>query len=402
MPETTETTSLFPPETAEISQQATPRQHRPLGLPLLLAACVVTALVVGPLLSGYLPRGQLVAMVTEGGWLRFLFTLSIVMGASWLSGLLHLFFHEIGHMAFGFACGMRPLAISFGPYFFVRHTHGWRRHPAMAVKGIGGFAMMLPRPDRAFGSGSVVLFVLGGATMNLVLAVAALAALRQLAWAPLEVRIAVGLFGLLGLLFTGISLTPRLWHGWMSDGRWLLEALRGTEQSRILRDTMRISALSMSGVRPSAWPSLLPGTVMPSGLVPAVAMEILGLELMRALDRGDRATADVLAKELHGLYPALSVFHRTYAALSLASYAADVDASPELLSAWIDRAAGDTILPMNGLRFWLAAELAMRNSDPDGARAALLRAREAVRIERDSGEAALLADRIDRLQLRLV
>lgn len=402
MPETTETTSLFPPEAAEVSQQAAPRQHRPIGLPLFLAACAITALVVGPLLAGYLPGGQLVAMVTEGGWLRLLFTLSIVMGALWLSSLLHLFFHEIGHMAFGFACGMRPLAISFGPYFFVRHTHGWRRHPAMAVKGIGGFAMMLPRPDRAFGNGRIALFVLGGATMNLALAVPALAALRQLAWAPPDMRIAVGLFGFLGLLFAATSLTPRLAHGWMSDGRWLLEALRGTEQSRILRDAMRIYALSMSGVRPSAWPSLLPRTVMPSGLFPAVAMEALGLELLRALDRGDRATADILARELHGLYPALSVFHRTYAALSLASYAADVDASPELLSAWIDKAAGDTILPVNGLRSWLSAELAVRNSDPDGARAALLLAREALRVEHNSGQTALLADRLDRLQMRLV
>ncbi|NOT88061.1 MAG: hypothetical protein HOP03_07755 [Lysobacter sp.] len=366
------------------------------------AAWVVTGVILGPLIAHDWPDTPFVAMVAEGGWLRFLFTLSIALGALWLSAALQIVFHELGHMAFGIACGMRPLAISFGPCLFVRHTSGWRQHPPMVVKGIGGFAMMLPRPDRTFGNGSMMLFVLGGATMNLLLATAGFVVLQQMTSAPVEMRIAVALFALSGLLFAAMSLTPRLSHGWMTDGRWLLEALRGTEQSRILRDSMRISALSLSGVRPSAWPSVLPHPSLLPGLFPVVAMEALGLELLRALDRGDRATADVLARALHGQYPTLSTFHRTYAALSLAVYAADVDPCPELLAAWIDKAKGDTILPANGLRSWLTAELAMRHSDLDGARAAVAQAREALRIDGDSGETALIIDRLDRLQDRLV
>ena len=168
-----------------------------------------------------------------------------------------------------------------------------------------------------------MLFVLGGAAMNLFLAIAGFVVLQQLTSAPAEMRIAVALFALLGVLFAAMSLTPRLSHGWMTDGRWLLETLHGTEQSRILRESMRISALSMSGVRPSAWPTVLPHTALLSGFFPVVAMEALGLELLRALDRGDRASADVLASALRGQYVGLSVFHRTYAALWLAVYAAD-------------------------------------------------------------------------------
>ncbi|MEQ1513270.1 MAG: site-2 protease family protein [Lysobacteraceae bacterium] len=404
MSETTRTLSLFPPEEEDVSQPrvAVPRRYRPVGFPVLFAACVVTGIVIGPLFVGYLPRAQLVAMVAEGGWLRLLFTLSMALGTLWLSATLHLVFHELGHMAFGTMCGMRPRAICFGPYLFVRHTSGWRQHPPMVVKGIGGFAMMLPHPDRAFGNGSMVLFVLGGAAMNLFLAIAGFVVLQQLTSAPAEMRIAVALFALLGVLFAAMSLTPRLSHGWMTDGRWLLETLHGTEQSRILRESMRISALSMSGVRPSAWPTVLPHTALLSGFFPVVAMEALGLELLRSLDRGDRARADVLAGELRGQYVGLSVFHRTYAALWLAVYAADTDPSPELLAAWIDQAKGDTILPVNGLRFWLAAELAMRRSDPDGVRSAMLLAHEALRIESDSGETALIVDRLDRLQKRLL
>jgi Peptidase family M50 len=397
--------SLFPPEEEDVSQPsvAVPRRrYKPVGFPLLFAACVVTGIVIGPLFAQHLPSGQRIAMVAEGGWLRLLFASSIALGALWLSAALHIVFHELGHLAFGMACGMRPLAISFGPYLFVRHMGGWRQHPPMVVKGIGGFAMMLPRPDRAFGNGSMMLFVLGGAAMNLFLAIAGLVVLRQLTSAPAEMRIAVGLFALSGFLFAMISLRPRLSHGWMTDGRWLLEALRGTEQARILRDTMRISALSISGLRPSAWPSVLTNASILSGLFPVVAMEALGLELLRALDRGDRAAADLFARELRGRYDALSAFHRTYAALSLAVYAADVDPSPELLAAWLDKTKGDTILPVNGLRSWLAAELAMRNSDLDGARAAVVQAREALRIESGSGETALIVDRLDRLQKRLI
>lgn len=402
MSETIQTLSLFPPEEEDVSQSssAAPRRYKPVGFPLLFTACVVTGVVISPL-AHYLPDVQLVAIMAEAGWPRLVFTLSVALCALWLSAALHIVFHELGHMAFGIACGMRPLAINFGPYLFVRHTSGWRQNPPIVVKGVGGFAMMLPKPDRTFGNGSMMVFVLGGAAMNLLLAIVGIVVLRQLTLAPVEVQIAVGLFSLLGLLFTAISLTPRLSHGWMTDGRWLLETLRGTEQSRILRESMRISALSMSGVRPSAWPSVLTDASILPGLFPVVAMEALGLDLLRALDREDLTTADVLASELRSQYVDLSVFHRTYAALWLAVYAADTDSSPELLAAWIDKAKGDTILPVNGLRFWLAAELAMRLSNPDGARSAMLLAHEALRIEPGSGETALIVDRLDRLQKRL-
>lgn len=402
MPETIQILSLFPPEEdASQPPAAVQRRRKPFGFPLLFAAWIVTVIVMAWLITHYLPRVQVVAMVAEGGWLRLLFTLSMALVALWLSAALHMVFHELGHMAFGLACGMRPLAVSFGRYLFVRQTSGWCQHPAMVVKGIGGFAMMLPKPGRAFGNGSMTLFVLGGAAMNLFLAIAGVVVLQLLSQAPAELRNAVGLFALLGFWVTAINLTPRLSHGWMTDGRWLLETLRGTEQSRILRDTMRILALSRSGIRPSAWPSLLQDTSILSSFFPAAVMEVLRLELLRALDRGDRATADVLARELRGLYVALSAFHRTYAALSMAVYAADVDPSLELLATWIDKAKGNTILPVNGLRLWLAAELAMRNCDLDSAHAAVIQAREALRIEGDSGETAFIIDRLDRLQIQL-
>jgi hypothetical protein len=395
-----ENAALFPPHDEDgVSRQPVkaPRPAKPLGLPLVLIAGGVTGAVIWPLLADYLPHAHVVSMMAPGGWLRVLIAVSVGLVSFVLSIWLHIVIHELGHLGFGVACGMRPLAIGIGPLRLVRFAHGWRRCPPAHIAGIGGFAILLPKPDDVFRTGSMVAFVLGGAMMNLLSAIAGIVLLRQLPQAPVEARIAIVVFIICGVLSGLGNLIPRLSHGWMTDGRWLLEMLRGTEQSRIIRDTMRNAAGSIAGTRPAARSSVLTSDARPA-LTPTVALAALEQDLFRALDCDDRATAQALARELRTLYPELSTFHRTSAALSLAAYAAVAEPSPELLGAWVEHSKGDTLLPRDGLRAWLAAELAVRECDQVRAHAAIIHARESLDIEGDPGVAAFIKERLSRLQ----
>ena len=101
--------------------------------------------------------GSLLAMARRGlggGWLDAWLAGLPSMQAGWvvlftvLMVWPHVLVHEAGHALAGLARGMQPLAFGVGRWRWERSLDRWRLRRASHVRGISGFAILLPRGAR--------------------------------------------------------------------------------------------------------------------------------------------------------------------------------------------------------------------------------------------------------------
>ena len=322
--------------------------------------------------------------------LEAVLVLAVLFPAAWL----HLLLHEAGHALMGWAGGQHVAAIGLGPWRFERGAGGWRAHRAANVQGIGGFALVLPRTER-LSRAARIAYLLGGPMANLLAAGAALALVAAFG---LDGRAAALLhvFAVVGALIGAINLVPFVSGGWSSDGRQLLAVLRGGAEADVTEAMIRLSALSMLGVRPRDWPALdLPDD---PALPPTLRDGLWRCRLARALDAGRAEAADAVgaARSLAGAFWAGPDGLRQITAGLLAAWSLKVGATPALVDAWIAESGGG-LIDQTALRAWLRAALARQRGDEAEVRLRVAEARAALPRMIDPASRAMLADELDAL-----
>jgi hypothetical protein len=321
-----------------------------------------------------------------------LFALSLLM--LWVQVLVH----EAGHAVAGLLTGRRLIGAGVGPLRLERGTGGWHLRWGGGVRGIGGFAALLPADDRVESRRDAAAFLLGGPLANLVTAAIALLALwlaPPLGVIP-SVLLGATVFG--GAMLGIVNLLPFQSHGWHSDGYHLRELRHDTPASRVMRTQQCVYALAMAGVRPRDWP--LQHLEVADGLPPDTVLVAQLLRMSWALDRDDRAAAEAAAGALAGQYPTLADGKRQGVAVMLATYAARVAHDAKLLAAWRPLCEGG-LLDLGPYRLWLDAEAAAMAGDAEAARERSARARAAIPRIHDLASAIVMGEYLDRLDQHL-
>lgn len=310
-----------------------------------------------------------------------------------LSLWLQLIVHEAGHALAGMARGMRPVGIGLGPLRMERGVGGWRTRWGGGVRGIGGFAALVPAPDRARPARDEAIYLAGGPLANL--AAAAVAAIPLASGATGLWAGALWMFAGVGTMLGVINLLPFHSQGWRSDGRGLLDLLRAAPDALQMRRMTQLASLSMAGVRARDWPAAMVPPLPGADAAPAIARMALMLRHAHALDTGADDDARACAHALRALHHDAPDGVRQISALTLASHAALVERDRALLAAWRPRCEGG-LLDLGAHRAWLDAELAALAGDRPARDAALARARDALPRVHDAGSARVLGEWIDR------
>ncbi len=128
-----------------------------------------------------------------------------VMGLEWL---LHMYFHEVGHLLFGLASGYCFQSIRFGSLMIAKGADGLKIK-RYTLAGTGGQCLMLPPKEDAQGNYPTELYNWGGCLMNL-----AVSALCFAGWlcigkesVPAICLLLGGLLGIGTALMNGIPLS---------------------------------------------------------------------------------------------------------------------------------------------------------------------------------------------------
>ena len=146
--------------------------------------------------------------------------------------------HEGGHALAGLARGMQPLAFGVGPWRWERGGDRWRLRRGGHVRGVSGFAILLPRGERGQSRFDQFAYLIGGPAANLTTLAAVLVLLPLTTDAPVAASFLAGTgagAATLGL----INLLPFETHGWRSDGRNILDLFRRSPDAERARRARR-------------------------------------------------------------------------------------------------------------------------------------------------------------------
>lgn len=309
--------------------------------------------------------------------------------------------HEAGHALGGLSRGMQALAFGAGPWRWERTGDRWRWRRGGRLRGISGFAMLLPRGDRGQSRIDQTIYLLSGPMMNLATLALALAVLPLVTDSPVLAALLVGTASTAALLGF-INLLPFETQGWRSDGRSLLDLFRRSAEAQQARRVRHAMALTMAGVRPRDWPlDAVPRPPADARPLPTLTdINAISVCLAHALDCDDASSAREYASRLAAGSALVPEAFRPHLAISMATFAARIERDRDLLAAWRPLCEGG-LLDLTALRAWLDAELAELSGDIDAASAALERARAVQTHVPDEITGLQLRECLDALASRL-
>ncbi len=330
-------------------------------------------------------------LATQDGWVasRLDALGAVDLLALPVSIFLVLLVHELGHLAGGMARGMRFVLLIVGPFRLRRTVSGIKLDWFLRGDTFGGMAAALPdmrRPTR----GQLLPMIVGGPLASLLLAAVALAAA-----AVTEGRLSAYLtiLGLLSIPIFVVTALPMRAGGFLSDGRQLLDLLRGgrgVEQRAML---IAAYAEALSGVRPrDRDPVPLERALAMRGDEPLRDVSAAMMAYQVALDRRELAAAgewiDVLA-EGHDAYPG---GFRQSIACDIAYFAARYRHDPATAAVWYARAKGG--MAEKSQLAMAEAAIALATGDATGALRAVERGVRHLGDIGDAGSVPLVVDEL--------
>lgn len=340
-----------------------------------------------------------VAGYQAGPWLRELSAghgLAVLLGAV-LSLWPNVILHEAGHALAGVARGLRVMALGVGPVRIERGVGGWHVRWGGGVRGISGFACLVPAGDRPLSKADHIVYLFGGPVANLLTAALGLALFAGMdrgaaAAFVLGVSLCAAILGVINL-FSFES------GGWRSDGRNLLDALGNRPGAAHQFRMMQLMQLSQAGVRPRDWPTaLVPEPV--DGSAPLMAANDGLMRLTWAIDRRDHEQAHSCAARVVPLLYHVPEVYRPHLAISVAGYVALMRPDAALLGAWLPLCEGG-LIDLSPFRAWLHAEHAALERQVGRARKHIAEARDGLPRVTDPASAQLLTEYLDALVSRL-
>lgn len=205
-----------------------------------------------------------------------------VPGAKWVSllglavlplvWLLAAGFHEFGHLAGGWLGGGTFLLWMVGPFVLRRTPAGLRLAWNRSVNLLGGMAICIPLPPTPVKPRAVAVMIIGGPLASLVLAGAAywVRLAMQGGGQPITLGRAMGMdllafTALLSFLLFLVTAIPSVAGGFKSDGKRVVELLRGDHRSRQEAALMVLSTANLAGLRPAEYDPALVAQVVSLG-----------------------------------------------------------------------------------------------------------------------------------------
>lgn len=177
-------------------------------------------------------------------------------------------FHELGHVIGGWIGGGRFLLWLVGPVMVRRTPAGIRVGWNRSVNLCGGMAVCVPLDPRQVTPGRVAVMILGGPVASLLLTVGAFLLADWLAaMTPASTARALGqnlsLFtGAMSALIFLITVVPSAVGGFKTDGKRVVELLRGDHRSEQEAAMMVLTAASLAGMRPADYDQALVAKVL--------------------------------------------------------------------------------------------------------------------------------------------
>lgn len=161
----------------------------------------IVAFLVAAFFIGF-ASGQIVSyakefIVLESVLLNNIFWFAVVFLSIYLVVMIHIIFHEAGHMIGGFITSYRFLYFRIGSTTLVRTDSGFKIRK-LTVPGTGGQCIMVP-PEMKDGDYPVVIYNLGGGLMNIILSLVAVIIIKTYSLNPvalgfLEIFAIVGIY----------------------------------------------------------------------------------------------------------------------------------------------------------------------------------------------------------------
>lgn len=188
----------------------------------------------------------------------------VALAATPLVWLFVVGWHEGGHLVGGWATGGRFLLWVAGPLMVRRSPAGLKFVLNRTVNLAGGLAACLPRLPEMMTPRRAAVMIAGGPLSSLVLAVIALWVAALLADAPGRIgpargvaqHVAMFTAGLSGLIFL-VTALPGTAGGFKTDGKRVVDLLRGDYRSDQEAAMLVLTTASLAGVRPRDFPPAL-------------------------------------------------------------------------------------------------------------------------------------------------
>lgn len=168
----------------------------------------IVAFLAAPFFIGF-ASGPVVSyakefIVLESVPLNNIFWFAVIFLSIYLVVMIHIIFHEAGHMIGGFITGYRFLFFRIGSTTLVRTDNGFKIRK-LTIPGTGGQCIMVP-PEMKDGDYPVVIYNLGGGLLNLIVSLISIIIFKTCNLNPaitglLEIFAIVGIYlGILNLV----------------------------------------------------------------------------------------------------------------------------------------------------------------------------------------------------------
>ncbi|MDH6342266.1 tetratricopeptide (TPR) repeat protein [Parabacteroides sp. PFB2-12] len=172
----------------------------------------------------------------------------LLIACVFLSFILAIQLHEIGHFLFGKLSGYRLLMLKFGPLCY-KYENGKYKFTFEKAVGYAGLCMMVP-PEGELRDSRHILYYAGGVTTNILTgAIAILLACLFPAWHPL-LTMALWIFGLVSIILGATNLWPRIEQNNPTDGKIIFSILRKEELAKDMTFLNRVMQQMVVGMRP--------------------------------------------------------------------------------------------------------------------------------------------------------
>jgi len=192
-------------------------------------------------------KGREMLMIEAPGWIAAISTLLVVI-------FLTVLIHELGHLIAGKAAGFRFLMISVGPFKVQKSGETIRPGLNKHLNTSGGLTLMIPErldPENSkmiwfIAAGPIANFILGAVTVSLAVIFSGAETTPGLNYALYFLFTT----GIVSILLGLASIIPSESDAFESDGRQILDLLRGGDKAITKQRLTVLSVSILNGTRP--------------------------------------------------------------------------------------------------------------------------------------------------------
>ena len=266
---------------------------------------VVVFVLIG-IVCGALMARHLDSLISSGSTVQEdVLTMIMLFLGMYISFLVQLIVHELGHLVFGLLTGYRFSSFRIGSFMWVKEE-GKLRLRRLSIAGTGGQCLMIP-PDIVDGKLPVVLYNLGGAIMNVAVGILFLG----LSFLPSKlIAVFFLMAAVIGIAFAVINGVPLRLGVVDNDGYNAFSLKRHPDALRGFWVQMKANELTAKGVRikdmPADWFEVPDDTQMKNSMIAPLGV----FACNRLMDEHRFEEADALIQRLLSLDSGIVGLHR--------------------------------------------------------------------------------------------